>query len=220
MKPKSYLFLILSLVYSVLVSCSSEKKNQKNLHFDVIKKTIYSSEDSTYYKVLKKDEEDKQNAKIAKMQQKIDSENAGRIFPDFSFDEVIAYDYDGEMESFGIEIIQNNKLTPYKKKAVLTPKQIKNLITDLNAETTYGGSKAFCFNPHLGIVFYNKKKVVAYISICFECNYLVSSKLIPVTEKKIIAIYDDLVVFDSGFSELGVEKLSALCQELCFSHCK
>jgi hypothetical protein len=190
------------------------------VHFDVIKKTIYSKEDSSYFKALKKYEEAKQNEKIAKMQLEIDRKNAGRIFPDFSFDEVIAYDYDGEMESFGIEIIQNNKLTPYKKKAVLSPKQIKNLIADLNAETTYGGSKAFCFNPHLGIVFYNKKKVVAYISICLECNYLVSSKLIPVTEKKVIAVYDDLVVFAEGFSESGREKLSTLCQELDFSHCK
>jgi hypothetical protein len=217
---KLYPFLSITALFLIIISCSSEKRSHKNVHFDVIKNTVYSKEDSTFYKALKKDEEDKQNAKIAKMQQKIDRENAGRIFPDFSFDEVIAYDYDGEMESFGIEIIQNNKLTPYKKKAVLSPKQIMNLIADLNAETTYGGSKAICFNPHLGIVFYSKKRVVAYISICFECNYLVSSKLIPVTEKKIIAIYDDLVVFDSGFSELGVEKLSALCHELDFSHCK
>ena len=217
---KSYPFLLITTLFSILISCSSEKRSHKNVHFDVIKKTIYSKEDSSYFKALKKYEEAKQNEKIAKMQLEIDRKNAGRIFPDFSFDEVIAYDYDGEMESFGIEIIQNNKLTPYKKKAVLSPKQIKNLIADLNAETTYGGSKAFCFNPHLGIVFYNKKKVVAYISICLECNYLVSSKLIPVTEKKVIAVYDDLVVFAEGFSESGREKLSTLCQELDFSHCK
>lgn len=217
---KSYPFLLFTALFLILISCSTKKRSHGNVHFDVIKNTVYSNEDSTYFKALKKYEEDKQNEKIARMQQKIDRENANRYFPDFSFDEMIAYDYDGEMESFGIEIIQNNKLTPYKKKAVLTPKQIKNLIADLNAETTYGGTKAVCFNPHLGIVFYDKKKVVGYISICFECNYLVSSKLIPVTEKKIIAIYDDLVVFADGFSELGVEKLSALCRELDFSHCK
>ena len=153
------------------------------------------------------------------MQQKIDRENAGRIFPDFSLDEVIAYDYDGEMESFGIEIIQNNKLTPYKKKAVLTPKQIKNLIADLNAETTYGGSKAFCFNPHLGIVFYSKKKVVAYVSICFECNYFIASVKIPKVNIKSEIAQGELNI-DKAFSELGREKLCALCQELSFSHCK
>lgn len=217
---KSNTRLLIVVFFSILTSCSTKKRSHENVHFDVIKNTVYSNEDSTYFKALKKYEDAKQNEKIARMQQKIDRENANRYFPDFSFDEVIAYDYDGEMESFGIEIIQNNKLTPYKKKALLTPKQIKNLIADLNAETTYGGTKAVCFNPHLGIVFYNKKKVVGYISICFECNYLVSSKLIPVTEKKIIAIYDDLVVFADGFSELGVEKLSALCRELDFSHCK
>ena len=217
---KSISFLLITTLFSIIISCSAKKSSHKNVHLEIIKNTIYSKEDSTYFKALKKYEEDKQNGKIAKMKQKLDRENAGKIFPDFSFDEVIAYDYDGEMESFGIEIIENNKLTPFKKKAVLSPKQIQNLIFNLNAESTYGGSKAFCFNPHLGIVFYSKKKVVAYISVCFECNYLVSSKLIPVTEKKIIAIYDDLVVFDSGFSELGREKLSALCIELDFSHCK
>jgi len=218
MKTNSLLLIV--VFFSILISCSKDKKSQNNVHFDVIKNTVYSNEDSTYFKALKKYQGDKQNKEIAKMQQKIDLENANRIFPDFSFDEVIAYDYDGEMESFGREIIENNKLSPYIKKVTLTPKQTQQLITNLNAASTYGGSKAVCFNPHLGIVFYYKKKVVAYISICFECNYLVSSKLIPATEKKIIAIYDDLVVFDSGFSELGVEKLSALCRELEFSHCK
>ena len=116
MKPNS--LLLITALFSFLISCSTKKTSYENVHFDVIKNTVYSNEDSTYFKALKKYEEAKQNEKIARMQQKIDRENANRYFPDFSFDEVIAYDYDGEMESFGIEIIQNNKLTPYKKKAL------------------------------------------------------------------------------------------------------
>jgi hypothetical protein len=34
---------------------------------------------------------------------------------------------------------------------------------------------AGCFDPHLGIVYYDKTKIVAYMSVCFGCNRLRSS---------------------------------------------
>lgn len=216
---KSYPFLLITALFLILISCSSKKRNQKNVHFDVIKKTIYSSEDSSYFKALKKYEQDKQKEKIAKMQQKIDRENSGRIFPDFTFDEVIAYDYESEEVSFESEIIENNKLAPFKRKIVLSSKQTQTLISDLNSASTYGDSRADCFNPHLGIVFYSKKRVVAYISICFECNYFLAKVKIPAEENNYEST-KKVIHLDKAFSEIGVEKLSALCHELDFSHCK
>ncbi len=217
MKLNSLLLIV--IVFSILSSCSTKKRSHGNVHFDVIKNTVYSNEDSTYFKALKKYKEAKQNEKIARMQQKIVRENANKIFPDFSFDEVIAYDYDGEMESFGAEIIENNKLTPYKKKAKLTTKQIQNLITNLNTGSTYGDARADCFNPHLGIVFYDKKKIVGYISICLECNYYIAI-VKNLAEENHNETTQKVIHLDKAFSEIGVEKLSALCRELDFSHCK
>ncbi len=216
---KSYPFILITTLFSNLISCSSEKRSHKNVHSDVIKNTIYSKEDSTYFMALKKYEIDKQKEKIAKMQQEIDRKNAGRIFPDFSFDEVIAYDYESEEVSFESEIIENNKLAPFKRKIVLSSKQTQTLISDLNSASTYGDSRADCFNPHLGIVFYSKKRVVAYISICFECNYFLAKVKIPAEENN-NETTQKVIHLNKAFSELGVEKLSALCHELDFSHCK
>jgi hypothetical protein len=68
-------------------------------------------------------------------------------------------------------------------------------------KSTYGGDVAACFDPHLGIVFYKASKPSAYVSICLDCNYLVSSIKIP---------------GQAGFSDDGIKKIMDFERELKF----
>ena len=46
------------------------------------------------------------------------------------------------------------------KQKYLNDKQAQFLIKSLSSNSTYGGSFAACFNPHLGFVFFDNNKVV------------------------------------------------------------
>jgi hypothetical protein len=118
-----------------------------------------------------------------------------------NYDKVVAYNYDGED---GNEIIDDSGYLSktVTRQAVLTKNQITNINEFLCDKSTYGGNVAACFEPHLGIVYYKKNKVVCYISICLGCNLLVSSIKIPEAS--------------SGFSDVGASKIISLCQELKF----
>lgn len=148
------------------------------------------------------------------------SKKANRPFNKLDYNKVIAYDYEGGKGEGVIDIITDGKLAPtVKQQKELTQEQIDGLTNYLGANSTYGGNKAFCFDPHLGIVFYKDSKVVAHISICLECNYLSSSIKIPATEVKKIKIGDDYEYPAEGFSKLGRQKINSLCKQLNFSHC-
>jgi hypothetical protein len=100
------------------------------------------------------------------------------VFSAIKHDKVIAYDYNGEGD---IEIIdKNGQLAKEIKKSIeLNRSQVAEITNLLSDRSTYGDNIAMCFNPHFGIVFYEGEKVNAYISICLECNYLISSVNIP-----------------------------------------
>jgi hypothetical protein len=148
------------------------------------------------------------------------SKKANRPFNKLDFNKVIAYDYAGGKGEGVIDIITDGKLaqTVIQQKE-LTQEEVDGLTNYLGANSTYGGNKAFCFDPHLGIVFYKGNKVVAHLSICLECNYLSSSIKIPAKEVKKIKIGDDYEYPAEGFSKLGRQKINSLCKQLNFSHC-
>jgi hypothetical protein len=142
-------------------------------------------------------------------------------FLSLNFNKAIAYDYEGGKGEGVIEIIDSNGvLAPtVTKSRELTIKQ-KNLVTHLfGSNSTYGEGYAACFEPHLGILFFYNDKVVAYLSICLECNYLSSSFLIPATSFKKIKVSDDFEYSAEGFSKIGRRKINSLCKELNFDHC-
>ena len=126
--------------------------------------------------------------------------NSNNVFAAVIHDKVIAYSYEG---GGNIEIInKTGKLAnKIKKKVELTRAQTIRLTNMLCNKSTYGGDVAECFDPHFGVVFYHKTKPVAYVSICLDCNYLVSSIKIPDEE---------------GFSRNGVKKISDFEKELKF----
>ncbi|MBW8522843.1 hypothetical protein K0U91_15135 [Chryseobacterium chendengshani] len=99
-------------------------------------------------------------------------------FTNLVFDQVIIYDFEGGKGSESMYIIgDNGKLSKnVKKQVVLDQKTIKILNTKLESKLSYGAGTASCFEPHLGIVYYFKNKLVAHISVCLDCNRLQSSK--------------------------------------------
>jgi hypothetical protein len=127
---------------------------------------------------------------------KLSSEN---VFSSIKYDRVIAYNYNGDGD---IEIIdKNGQLAKnIKKSTELHKSQIIEITNLLCEKTTYGDDIAACFDPHLGIVFYEGEKVNGYISICLDCNYLVSSIMIPAAE--------------SGFSKTGIDGIESFQREV------
>ncbi|WCL82392.1 hypothetical protein PPO43_04670 [Saprospira sp. CCB-QB6] len=134
-------------------------------------------------------------------------------FPEKEFAKIVAYDY----ESMQGDYILNRKgeLHPsVKAQKVLSKEQAALLVETLNSESTYGGSVTRCFYPRLGFVFYNgSDEPVGQVSVCFQCNQQVAGPEIPVQEALLTAGKP------AGYSSLGREKLSALCQSLGFSNC-
>jgi hypothetical protein len=92
------------------------------------------------------------------------------------FDKVMMYDFSGSKDRNKYIVNANGQLaTSITKHTQLDIESIKNLNTHLGIKSSYGGGKAACFDPHLGFVYYLKGKIVAYITICLDCNVLVSS---------------------------------------------
>jgi hypothetical protein len=134
------------------------------------------------------------------------------VFPNVNYAKVVAYDYEGIQ---GGNIYEKGKLYhSIKKEQVLSAEQISNLLDVLNDEGTYGGDVSRCFNPRLGIVFYDAEgKALAQVSICFECNQHQASPSILAQDntRKVTKM--------TGYSAEGRTKLVDLCKSLSFSNC-
>jgi len=128
---------------------------------------------------------------------------------------VIAYEYQGNRGEEVIDIVNNGELAPtIKQQKALSQHQVKVLATLLGANSTYGNTYAFCFAPHLGIVFFDDTKVVAHITISLDCNRLRSSIVIPATKVKQIEIDKDHNYPAEGFSKVGRQKIISFFKEL------
>jgi hypothetical protein len=139
-------------------------------------------------------------------------------FNKFKYDKVIAYDYDGVDGEHVFRIVENNKLVlKIKQQQQLNQKQVDDLTNWLGAISTYGGTYAFCFEPHFGIVFYYNNKIIANISISMGCNFLDSSVPIPATKATSIEISKDYKYPAKGFSKIGSQRFILLAKDLNFS---
>jgi len=91
------------------------------------------------------------------------------------FDKVIIYDFSGGKD-YNQYIVTNGHLaTSVINKAELNKQNVIALNERLGEKSSFGGGEAACFDPHLGIVYYRNNKIVAYITVCLDCNVLVSS---------------------------------------------
>src|SRR6218665_557410 len=151
------------------------------------------------------------NAPVIKLKKKYKAP-----FDKFEFNKVIAYDYDGDEETFSSAIGKNGSFIPIiEKQGALTEKQIDYLIDKiLTANSTYGGATAACFQPHLSFIFYNENRRVFITDICLGCNFLHSSQLIPATQSHKAKFEDGTDFFQVGFSKNGKKRIRNLATEL------
>lgn len=89
--------------------------------------------------------------------------------------------------------------------------QVEGLITFANSRDSFFGSAAACFEPHMGIVFYDGERVVASMSICFACNRM--------TVSPEGSAYDEVMDGRIGFSSTGRVQLQSLSEDMGFSYC-
>ncbi len=137
-------------------------------------------------------------------------------FDELKFDKVIAYEYQGE-RALLIERCLDKEKEKIHKEITLTQKQINKLERILTSEKSYGNTTMSCFDPHFAVVYYQKEKIVATVSICLDCNYLVSSEKIPATELKMIKISDDYSYPANGFSKLTRKEIYYYIKSLGFT---
>jgi len=100
----------------------------------------------------------------------------------------------------------------------LNQKQVNFLTNFLTDNETYGGSPAACFEPHLGIVFFQDNKIQCSVSVCLDCNYLESSVDIPAENYHKIEAGTKYEYSAIGFSERGKQSTIELCKQLGFDY--
>jgi len=147
-------------------------------------------------------------------------------FEKLVYDRVVAYDYDG-MANY--QIVRDGQLVKFDGHhgkifhlAVLTNSQVNRFNKIIGDPATYGAKTAACFDPHLGIVYYQKEKIVGYVSICTSCNYLEPSVQIPASRLK--KYYEGegeyrVEITANGFTIPARKKILDFCKELKFSQC-
>lgn len=137
-------------------------------------------------------------------------ENTGVVFPNAKYTSVTAYHFE-DLEGHGI-ISKEGVLNPsIKKEKELSKEEINSFLSTINDSKTYGGLYTRCFKPRLGLVFYNERKAVAHISICFECSQQTAFPLIKA--------YMDTPEGAHGYSEEGFRNLTNFCHSLGFGQC-
>lgn len=141
-------------------------------------------------------------------------------YAELQFNKVVAYEFSGITDTAEYQIITNGKLAPtVEHQQILSKTQINSITKTLTADRTYGGNKAFCFEPHFGIVFYLDTAVISYVSICLDCNYLISSTYIPATELNTVHVSEHYERPLDGFSKTGRQQINEFCKSLNFNHC-
>ena len=138
------------------------------------------------------------------------STNTDFQFPSCQYHKVVAYHFEDAGNSI---ISKTGELNPtVKKEQVLNPEQIKQILALLNNTDTYGGMSNRCFEPRLGVVFYDaQQKVNAHISICFQCNNFMATPQ--------VALAANFPNQSAAFSEEGRRKLINFCKSLSFGQC-
>jgi hypothetical protein len=101
-------------------------------------------------------------------------------FNKLKFDKVVFYDFEDVGEKGAYIVNENGKnIQTIKKQIKLDSATVKKLNSKLGDKKSFGKQPASCFEPHCGFVYFLKDKPVAQITICFSCNRLYSSIVIP-----------------------------------------
>jgi hypothetical protein len=98
----------------------------------------------------------------------------------------------------------------------------KQVVADLNLrlgdKKSYGTGESACFTPHLGFVYYLGTKIVAYITVCLDCNVLVSSIQLDAQKQWEVGAGKDTYYMAGGPSKSFRLFLNDLLLKYNFSH--
>lgn len=86
----------------------------------------------------------------------------------------------------------------------------------ISSDAAYGKTKAACFDPHLGVVYYRNNSIVANIDVCLDCSFLISSESIPAMSYHKIYVLEDYSYSAEGFSAKTRKKIHTFCTKLGF----
>jgi hypothetical protein len=147
--------------------------------------------------------------------------SAQNPFESLKYDKVVIYDYEGSKgrETDVLIVDKNGKLNPQvKKQATLNITEGKDLASRLGLKKSYGGGSAACFDPHLGVVFYYKDKIVRFVSVCMDCNRLQADVDIPAQKQNKVGKGEQAYYIGEGMSDPFRSYLNALLKKYDFSH--
>lgn len=134
------------------------------------------------------------------------------------YDKVIIYDFSGGKD-FNQYIVNNGHLaTSVVNKAELDKQNIAILNECLGKKTSFGNGESACFEPHLGFVYYRDNKIVAYITVCLDCNVLVSSLPLEAQQQGKIGEGKNAYYMADGPSKSFRLFLNSILKKYNFSH--
>jgi hypothetical protein len=135
------------------------------------------------------------------------------------FDEVVMYDFAGGKESDLFIVDDKGQLAKSISKQIhLDKTTITKLNEKLGNRKSYGAATAFCFDPHLGFVYYLKGRIVGHITICLDCNRLRSSITIAAQQQGKVGKGKDAYYISDGLSTPFRNFLNSLLVKNNFSH--
>ncbi len=146
-------------------------------------------------------------------------QEAKNPFLNLKFDKVVMYDFEGGKGSDLAIINDKGQLAKSVNKQVqLDVNATKKLTNKLGEKKSYGSVTAFCFDPHVGFVYYFKNKVVAHVSVCLDCNRLKSSVDIPAQKQGQVGKGDEAYFIANGLSKSFRQFINSLLRKENFSH--
>lgn len=121
---------------------------------------------------------------------------AVQVFPGIPYQKVIAYELNGRYGHARAASVFENRT---KKQVVLTKPQVEEFLSLLNDRKSYGYYEMACFDPRIGLVFYNvSNEIVAYLSLCLQCNNVRSEPALD---------FDLKIPSNSGFTKKKYRQL-------------
>ena len=140
-------------------------------------------------------------------------------FKKLKFDKVIFYDFLG-IGNKGSTIIDSNGTYQQKvvKQVLLDKQTLATFNNKLVDKDSYGAGTASCFDPHCGLVYFLKGKVVAQITICIGCNRLYSTIDIPAKKQGKVEEGNDTYYLKDGMSRSFRKYLNQLLKKYNFSN--
>lgn len=141
-------------------------------------------------------------------------------FLSFKFDKVVLYDYQPVGEDPALvdnkgQLLKNVKI---KKQVQVDTVTINKLNKKLGDKKSYGQVIAMCFDPHLGIVYYLKGKVIRFVLVCMDCNALRADIDIPAQHQNKQGQGDKAFYLGDGMSKSFRQFLNGLLIKYNFSH--